>query len=101
MASSNALRASIGGLTTVLRYGPDEVAARARAGLDARFEREVDPDGSMEPAKRARLVELARTRYYRRLAFKSAEVRRNAKTRGARHAAGAAAAQQTQKGGAS
>jgi hypothetical protein len=41
-----------------------------------RFEREVDPEGVLEPAERARRAQHARTAYYSRLALKSAQVRR-------------------------
>jgi hypothetical protein len=54
-------------------------AARTRAarqGLDARFEREVDPDGVMDPVTRAKAIANARRAYYQRLALKSAEARR-------------------------
>lgn len=56
-------------------------AARTRAarqGLDAKFEREVDPDRVMSPADRAKAVANARRAYYQRLALKSAASRRNA-----------------------
>lgn len=48
----------------------------ARQGLEAKFEREVDPDGVMSPADRAKAIESARKAHYRRLALKSAEARR-------------------------
>lgn len=50
----------------------------AREGLEARFAREVDPDGVMDPATKALAVEAHRKAYYRRLALKSAESRRKA-----------------------
>lgn len=57
---------------------PDRAARTraARQGLEAKFEREVDPDGVMSPADRAKAVANLRTAYYRRLALKSAEARR-------------------------
>ena len=57
---------------------PDRSAATApaRRGLEAKFEREVDPDGRLSPAERAKRVENARKAYYARLALKSAEARR-------------------------
>ncbi|RZU16418.1 hypothetical protein EV645_3983 [Kribbella rubisoli] len=48
----------------------------ARQGLEAKFEREVDPEGLMDPQTRARAVEAKRKAYYLRLALKSAEARR-------------------------
>lgn len=59
---------------------PDRSArtAKARAALMAKFESEVDPDGSLSPAERARRAENARKAYYTRLALKSAKARRDA-----------------------
>ncbi|HEX4061250.1 MAG TPA: hypothetical protein VHY58_09550 [Streptosporangiaceae bacterium] len=52
--------------------------APARAGLDARFEAEVDPDGTLDPAERARRVTAKRRAHFTRLALKSARSRRQA-----------------------
>lgn len=53
--------------------------APARAAMLAKFEREVDPDGTLPPDERARRAEYARRAYFARLAAKSAEARRKAK----------------------
>ncbi|GAA1382907.1 hypothetical protein GCM10009613_11550 [Pseudonocardia kongjuensis] len=50
--------------------------APARRGLEARFEREVDPELTMSPDDRAKAVESYRKAYFRRLALASAEARR-------------------------
>lgn len=50
--------------------------APARRGFDARFEREVDPEGKLAHSVRARLVESARKAYFARLAYLSAKARR-------------------------
>lgn len=50
--------------------------APARAALMQRFEREVDPDGLLSPAERARRAEHKRKAYFQRLALKSAKARR-------------------------
>ena len=50
--------------------------APARAALEAKFEREVDPDGVLTPAERARRCEHAKAAYYIRLAMLSARARR-------------------------
>lgn len=57
---------------------PDRSAAtaKARAALDAKFEREVDPEGLLKPAERAKRAENARRAYYKRLALLSAKARR-------------------------
>jgi hypothetical protein len=46
----------------------------------ARFEREVDPDGTLDPETRARMVESARSAHYARIAAKRW---RNARNRAA------------------
>jgi hypothetical protein len=41
-----------------------------------RFQRQVDPDGALAPAERARRAEYARKAYFTRLAYLSAKARR-------------------------
>lgn len=56
----------------------DRAAATAparQAALD-RFERQVDPDGALDPVERARRAEHARKAHFTRLALKSAQVRK-------------------------
>lgn len=48
----------------------------AREAFDARFEREVDPEGRLSPAERQRRASHARKAYFLRLALKSAQVRK-------------------------
>lgn len=57
---------------------PDRTArtAPARAALMEKFERQVDPDGVLSPAERAKRAESARKAYFLRLALKSADSRR-------------------------
>jgi hypothetical protein len=52
--------------------------APARAGLDARFEQEIDPNGTLDPAERAKRVAAKRRAYFKRLALASAASRRQA-----------------------
>lgn len=57
----------------------DDRAARtapARRALMDKFERQVDPDGTLLPAERAKRTESARKAHYRRMALKSAQARR-------------------------
>ncbi len=49
-----------------------------KAALD-KFEREVDPEGILNPAERATRVEHARKAYFTSLALKSAQARRKGK----------------------
>lgn len=51
-------------------------AARARAGLRAKFEREVDPDGTLDEAERMRRADCAERAHMQRMALKSARARR-------------------------
>ncbi|GAA3856485.1 hypothetical protein [Tessaracoccus defluvii] len=53
--------------------------APARAALLAKFEKEVDPDGTLDPMERARRAEHKKKAYFQRLALKSAKARRRAK----------------------
>jgi hypothetical protein len=55
---------------------PTARTAPARQAFDGRFEREVDPDGILPPAERARRAEYARKAYFTRLALASAKARR-------------------------
>lgn len=58
-------------------HEPDRVAATApaRAGLQRKFEDEVDPDRTLDPIERARRAESAKRAHFTRLAQKSAEAR--------------------------
>lgn len=57
---------------------PKETTRKAREAFDARFERDVDPDGVLPPAERARRAAHAKQQYFARLALKSAQARRKA-----------------------
>jgi hypothetical protein len=78
--------------TTIARLGahrkwaqcadPQAATAAARKAAGDRFEREVDPDGKLDPTERARRAESARKAYFTQLALKSAQARRTRKTSG-------------------
>lgn len=53
--------------------------AKARAGFDAMFERQVDPDGTLDPAERAERAEQARKAHFLQLAWKASRARSKAK----------------------
>lgn len=58
-------------------HTPDRTAATAparQAFLD-RFEREVDPDGVLDPVERAKRAENARKAHFKRMALASARAR--------------------------
>jgi hypothetical protein len=61
--------------------------AKARKAFMDRFEREVDPDGRLDPAERGRRAENARKSYYLKLALKSAQARAARKKGGTNAAA--------------
>lgn len=77
------LRAQIAANTRWSREDPTVNATRGQAGLLARFEREVDPDGALPPAERARRAEAARKAHMQRLALASSKARRKATEQGA------------------
>lgn len=56
-----------------------KATAPARAGLQAKFERQVDPEGVLDPVERAKRAESARKAYYAELTRKSIAARRRKK----------------------
>jgi len=78
MDSAASQRARIAAYTRWSRT-PDATSATApaRRAFDLRFEREVDPDGSLSPDVRRTLAERARKAYFARLAYASAKARRH------------------------
>jgi hypothetical protein len=58
-------------------------AERGQAGLWARFEREVDPDGALPPAERAKRAANLRRAHMARVALASSRARAARKTGGA------------------
>jgi hypothetical protein len=58
------------------KYDSRELLKPARAAFESKFEREVDPDGMLDAAERARRAEMARKAYFTRLALASAQARR-------------------------
>lgn len=75
--SDRALAASIAAHSMWAQTG-DRTARTApgRSKFDARFEAQVDPDGVLDPAERARRAASARSAYFKALALKSAKSRR-------------------------
>ncbi|PGH46029.1 hypothetical protein COO58_17630 [Micromonospora sp. WMMA1996] len=81
MASSHPSdRVTIASLAAHLRWAQTEdraaATAPARRAFNDRFEKQVDPEGKLSPAERARRAESARKAYFARLALKSAQTRR-------------------------
>lgn len=83
------LRAQIAAHSRWSQEDPAANAARGQAGLLARFEREVDPDGTLTPEERHRRAESARKAHMARLTLASVTARRRkaaARATGARTA---------------
>ena len=72
------LRARMGGYAVAAKYDTREVTRPGREAFMAGFEREVDPDGVLPEAERARRAEAAKSLHFRRLVWRSAKVRRRA-----------------------
>lgn len=70
------LRARIAAYHLHATHDPKETTRKAREAFAERFERQVDPDGVLTPAERARRAEAARHAYFTRLALCSSRARR-------------------------
>jgi hypothetical protein len=77
--SERTLRSRIGGYVRASRYDGREMTAAARRTFLDSFERQVDPDGLLPPAERARRAEAARRAHMTALSLKAAQARRRAK----------------------
>lgn len=75
MGMSTTDRARIAAFTRHSRGNTKEATEPARAGLQAKWEREVDPDGTLDPAERATRAARLRRAHMIRLAARSAQVR--------------------------
>ena len=77
--AQRALRARIAAHASWAKTEDREARTRAgSAAFMARFEREVDPDGTLEPAERLRRAQSAKAAYFQRLALSSSRARRRA-----------------------
>ena len=74
--SVRTLRARLGAHALHSQCDSREITSNARAAFLSRFEREVDPDGTLPVAERERRAAHARKAYFTRLALKSAMARR-------------------------
>ena len=73
--------ARLGALSLHARVDGTTHTAPAREAFLARFERQVDPDGTLDPQERARRADYARRAYFAGLALKSADARARRTTR--------------------
>lgn len=69
------LTASIGGNACAAKHDGKTITASARRGFMARFEREVDPEGRLSPAERAKRAEAAMRAHMARLSLKAKQRR--------------------------
>src|SRR5687768_1678993 len=67
-----ARRGRIGAYARLARHDPKSLTENARAAFLTKFEREVDPDGTLPEAERKRRAEYARKAHFARLARLSA-----------------------------
>ena len=74
--AERSLRARLAAYALHAQRDPRETTANGRAAFLARFDREVDPAGLLEPDERRRRAEQARRAYFTRLALASAKARR-------------------------
>jgi hypothetical protein len=74
--AERSLRARLAAYALHAQRDPRETTANGRAAFLARFDREVDPEGLLEPDERRRRAEQARRAYFTRLALASAKARR-------------------------
>lgn len=79
------IRGRIGAHALHATHDPRQTTAKARATFLQRFEKEVDPEGTLSPEERARRAHHARKLHFARLALASAKKRRQ---RAARKEAG-------------
>lgn len=75
------LRAKLGAYTLHAKHDAKQTTAKGRATFLARFETEVDPEGTLTLAERQRRAQYARKAYFARLALLSAKTRRKKKER--------------------
>lgn len=68
-------RARIAALARWSKEDPAKNAERGQAGLIAKFEREVDPDGVLSDAERRRRAECRRREHLARLSYASSKAK--------------------------
>jgi hypothetical protein len=76
MPSNRKLAAKVGANSRWSKEDPTRQGKILRAGLDAKFLREVDPNNELPEAERQRRAECARKAFFQRLALKSAAARK-------------------------
>lgn len=80
--SYRSLAGRIGAHALHAKYDPRETTRAARAAFLDGFEREVDPEGVLDPEERRRRAKHLRKAHFTRLALRSAQARRRRSQRG-------------------
>ena len=86
--AQRALHARLAAHAKWAKTNPVEGTAKARKAALDRFEREVDPEGLLDPSERSRRAEHAKKAYFLGLALKSAAARKKAPTGAVRNPRG-------------
>src|SRR5215204_518038 len=73
--AERSLRARLAAYALHAQRDPRETTANGRAAFLARFDREVDPEGLLEPEERRRRAEQARRAYFARLSLAAVKAR--------------------------
>jgi hypothetical protein len=73
--AERSLRARLAAYALHAQNDPRETTANGRTAFLARFDREVDPEGLLEPDERRRRAELARRAYFARLSLAAVKAR--------------------------
>jgi hypothetical protein len=73
--AERSLRARLAAYALHAQHDPRETTANGRAAFLARFDREVDPEGLLEPDERRRRAEQARRAYFARLSLAAVKAR--------------------------
>lgn len=73
------LRGRIGAYAMHAKHDVMKTSAPGRRAAWDRFEKQVDPEGALEPAERARRAEMARREHFARMGLASAKSRRRKK----------------------
>jgi hypothetical protein len=74
--AERSLRARLAAYAMHAQHDTRRTSANGRAAFLARFEREVDPAGRLDPEERRRRAEQARRAYFARLSLAAAKARR-------------------------
>ena len=90
--AERSLRARLAAYALHAQQDPRETTANGRAAFLARFDREVDPEGVLEPEERRRRAEQARRAYFTRLSLAAVKARQAKRTAGAKRPEGGTAA---------